>query len=1210
MKKHLTAFIAVAVIAGTARSAPKPPTADEVAKMERAAPAEATVRPAKPRKLLVVSGCEGFPHSSIPHGAKAFEIAGRKTGAFSTVEVQDLSILEKPEFDTFDAIVMNNCTVRLPLLNIDTGGMSDAEKQAAEAREAKAQKRFLDFVRNGKGLVGVHAATDALYGWPEYGELIGGYFSGHPWNENVRVKLDDPGHPLLAAFNGQGYDVADEIYQFRTPYSRDALRVLMSLDVDRTNMDKKGIKREDKDFAIAWVRDYGKGRVFYFSLGHRHEIFWNEPVMRCYLDGIQYAMGDLAADATPSARLSKDYLGQSAAKALTAGLASILRDLESYEPGNGDTAAKQIEAMVAKHQGGDRSVRAALSAGLAGVAANSKATAEGRAFACRQLALIGTDKAVPVLAPLLADDRMGDWARYAVGRIPGSVADAALLTALGRATSGHRAAIAAVLGQRRVLPAVPALGKLLGADDTTSVIAAGALGRIGGTAATDALVTARVRAKTPVRQAIDRALLACAESARTAGNRTVAVRAYDALGGEGTAAHVAAAAWYGSAMLAGGDEEIHDALSELATGSVESTRTGARLVMDLPGEKVVQAVAAKLGSLPPLSQVLAIDALAARGDRRAQDAVLKRVASETAEVRIAALRALEPLGDRRAVMTAIRAASSSTADNRERETARTTLNRMNGPGVDEAIAEAMKAATGDQKVEYVKVLGARKAKTALPALLITARDTDATIAKESRKAIGLLVGVEDLPGVVKLLADSKGSSALRQMENVVVATAKRADGDAVKTSAVLTGLRQGLSTGARCALLSALGGIAAPSGLAALNDALGHAEATVRRAAVKALAERWPNATPIAALRKTSQTDADEGNRILALRGYARMLAMPSKRAMKETLGLYREALNMATGDPEKRALISGLGRLAHPEALAFVKPYLQDKGVQAEALVAAIEISRGLSGDSMLLTGSVGKGTERNAIDGSHETRWTSGAAMVGGEWFVVDLGYETDIREILLDAGPVGQDQPRGYEIYVSLDGTDWGKPVARGGDPKTRVFTITLPPTYGRFVKIVQTGQAGLFWSINELKINGLPDHAGGTPLDRGNWKVSASRAPGNEGPEHAIDGDLEQRWGTSGAMRPDDWFQVDLGEVKTVYRVVMNAAKSGNDYPREYRIQTSMNGKDWYGPIGAGKGDGRVTTAIVLPTKARFVKIEQKGSHETNWWSMYDLQIFGE
>ena len=89
--------------------------------------------------------------------------------------------------------------------------------------------------------MGIHGATATFLGWPEYGRMLGAYLAGHPWNrETVTVKLDDPDHPLNAAFGGQGFQIADEIFQFRAPYSRDHLRVLLSLDTAKTDMKKPG----------------------------------------------------------------------------------------------------------------------------------------------------------------------------------------------------------------------------------------------------------------------------------------------------------------------------------------------------------------------------------------------------------------------------------------------------------------------------------------------------------------------------------------------------------------------------------------------------------------------------------------------------------------------------------------------------------------------------------------------------------------------------------------------------------------------------------------------------------------------------------------------------------------------------------------------------------------------------------------------------------
>ena len=86
------------------------------------------------------------------------------------------------------------------------------------------------------------------------------------------------------------------------PYSRNLCRVLVSIDTERTDMTKKAIVRTDGDFAMTYIKPYGKGRVYYNAWGHMHELFWNPMVLAHWLDGIQYALGDLDADATPSAK--------------------------------------------------------------------------------------------------------------------------------------------------------------------------------------------------------------------------------------------------------------------------------------------------------------------------------------------------------------------------------------------------------------------------------------------------------------------------------------------------------------------------------------------------------------------------------------------------------------------------------------------------------------------------------------------------------------------------------------------------------------------------------------------------------------------------------------------------------------------------------------------------------------------------------------------
>jgi type 1 glutamine amidotransferase len=109
------------------------------------------------------------------------------------------------------------------------------------------------------------------------------------------VKIDDPNHPINKAFNKQGFEISDEIYTYKDPYSRENLRVLLSVDWEQSvqKLNLKGGNRQDNDYALSWIRNYDNGRVFYCAFGHRHDIFWNKQILQHLLDGIQFALGDL-----------------------------------------------------------------------------------------------------------------------------------------------------------------------------------------------------------------------------------------------------------------------------------------------------------------------------------------------------------------------------------------------------------------------------------------------------------------------------------------------------------------------------------------------------------------------------------------------------------------------------------------------------------------------------------------------------------------------------------------------------------------------------------------------------------------------------------------------------------------------------------------------------------------------------------------------------
>ncbi|CAN5166270.1 hypothetical protein BH23VER1_BH23VER1_23970 [soil metagenome] len=278
--------------------------ADKAALIAEAAPSEPPARPSGSRRVLVwitpAHLMPDDPHKGycIPYGTHALKTLGEKTGAYQVDVSDDLDRFLPENIGGYDAIVMNNSSG--PWITPTPADMErDSFRQHgdnAAAVEAVLRQSLLRYLHEGGGIVGIHYAIGANRQWIAFApKIFGATYRGHPWNEEVGVKIENPDHPVvLAAFAGaESFRVADEIYQFGPPYDRQDLDVLLSLDTAATNMEVEHINRDDGDFALAWTRQVGDGRVFYCALGHRTEIYWNPAVLRLYLAGIQFATGDL-----------------------------------------------------------------------------------------------------------------------------------------------------------------------------------------------------------------------------------------------------------------------------------------------------------------------------------------------------------------------------------------------------------------------------------------------------------------------------------------------------------------------------------------------------------------------------------------------------------------------------------------------------------------------------------------------------------------------------------------------------------------------------------------------------------------------------------------------------------------------------------------------------------------------------------------------------
>jgi type 1 glutamine amidotransferase len=225
-----------------------------------------------------------YQHAAISHALATVERLGRQSGLYDTCIRTDTQLVTKRKsshrnLDDFDAIFFYSI-----------GELAMTDDQKAD---------LLNFVRDdGKGFVAAHTGNNAFYSWMEFGEMIGGRFDDHPWELfDAPVVVEDPAFPAMKAFP-LDFTINDEIYQVKE-FSRARVRVLARLDAGKLDLGVTRVHRSDKDFAVAWARRYGKGRVFYSTFGHRPELWDRTDIQGMYLEALKWAMGITDADVTP-----------------------------------------------------------------------------------------------------------------------------------------------------------------------------------------------------------------------------------------------------------------------------------------------------------------------------------------------------------------------------------------------------------------------------------------------------------------------------------------------------------------------------------------------------------------------------------------------------------------------------------------------------------------------------------------------------------------------------------------------------------------------------------------------------------------------------------------------------------------------------------------------------------------------------------------------
>lgn len=252
-----------------------------------AAGARAEDAPKKSARILMLTQSAGFRHGSVTRknmqlspAERAMTDLGIASNLFRVDCTQDASKITKEQLDNYD-IVLFYTTGDLPFQD--------------EVRDYL----FNDWVKQkGHGFIGTHSAADTYHDYKPYWEMLGGTFNGHPWgaNQRVTVTVHDRDHPVSGPW-GDEFEITDEIYRFKN-WQPEKVHVLMSLNMAKTKVKKP------YHVPIAWIKNYGDGKVLHMSLGHREDVWTNEKYMQSLLGGVKWMLGLEPGDAAPNPALS------------------------------------------------------------------------------------------------------------------------------------------------------------------------------------------------------------------------------------------------------------------------------------------------------------------------------------------------------------------------------------------------------------------------------------------------------------------------------------------------------------------------------------------------------------------------------------------------------------------------------------------------------------------------------------------------------------------------------------------------------------------------------------------------------------------------------------------------------------------------------------------------------------------------------------------
>ncbi len=615
--------------------------------------------------------------------------------------------------------------------------------------------------------------------------------------------------------------------------------------------------------------------------------------------------------------------------------------LMHYESGADATPLRQYEQRVAQSVN-DAALRASVEADLLRVLAGDS-TFEAKRFACLNLAVIGTEASVPGLAALLKQEETVGIACAALAQNPSSQASIELRQALGSTTGRAQAQVAHALGVRKDTKAVAQLNRLAtGTDLDAAEAAVIALGKIGTPGAQKTLAALRQECPEPLSRAVVEASLSLAEDLAARGRPRIAAGIYSELLVPTRPADIRRGAFGGLVRLDrdGGEKRM---LQVLVGNDAVLKPVAIAAVPGLKSPGASKVFAAVLPKLEPGNQFLLVQALAARGDADARDAIVEQLTMRYELVRHGLMAALGSIGDASTVPVLAQATLTAKDASELKAIELALASLKGGEAVDQALAAQLRNRMAGPKAPILAAMVHRASPASVPLFLAETASSDPTMVHLAFQGLNRAASAGDLPAVLKALGSLQAEATLDDAQAAVGQLLRRVGAPAANAAAVREALKAApAATGPR-AYLPLLVMCPDAEGLAVVQAAAGSADPATRDIGLRTLAD-WPEASAWDPLFAAYEMATAETERVLALRGLARLLGEENAKPDAQLIGRYRELLGSAKGDNDRKLVLGPLADCAHPEALKLAVEQLDQPGIRAEAAQAVKSLAEAIN--------------------------------------------------------------------------------------------------------------------------------------------------------------------------------------------------------------------------------------------------------------------------